>query len=58
MVELINLRIARKRAERRDDERRAANNRLAHGQPKSQRNLEIAKHEKAKRDLDRHRVDK
>jgi len=58
MAELINLRTARKRAQRRDDERRAASNRFAHGQQKTQRNLDTAKHEKAKRDLDRHRIDK
>ncbi len=58
MAELINLRTERKRAKRRDADSRAANNRLAHGQRKSERALEIAKHEKAKQDLDRHQVDK
>jgi hypothetical protein len=57
MAELINLRTARKRAQRREDDLRAASNRLKHGQQKSQRKLEIAKHEKAKQDLDRHRLD-
>ncbi len=57
MAELINLRTARKRAQRRDDDRRAASSRLMHGQKKIQRKLEIAKHEKAKQDLDRHRLD-
>jgi hypothetical protein len=58
MAELINLRTARKRAQRRDDDLRATSNRLAHGRRKFQRKLEIAKHEKAKQDLDRHRIDK
>ena len=58
MAELINLRIARKRAKRRDDDVRAAGNRLAHGQPKSRRKLEAAQKEKAKQALDRHRIDK
>jgi hypothetical protein len=58
MAELINLRTARKRAQRRDDDSRAAENRVAHGQPKSHRKLEAARKEKAKQDLDRHRIDK
>ncbi len=58
MAELINLRTERKRAQRRDNDLCAASNRLAHGQRKSQRKLDIAKHEKAKRDLDRHRIDR
>jgi hypothetical protein len=58
MAELINLRTARKGAKRREHDIRAAGNRLAHGQPKSQRKLEAAREEKAKQDLDRHRIDK
>jgi len=58
MAELINLRTAGKRAKRRDDERRAAGNRLAHGQPISQRKLAAARKEKARQALDRHRIDK
>jgi len=58
MAELINLRIERKRAKQRDDERLAAHNCLAYGQSKSQRKLETAKHEKAKHDLDSHHIDK
>jgi len=56
MAELINLRTARKRAKRRDESIRAAGNRLAHGQPKSQRNRDAAQREKATRDLDQHRI--
>ena len=58
MAELINFRIARKRAKRRDEDVCAAGNRFAHGQPKSQRELAAAKKEKAKQALDRHRIDK
>ena len=57
MAELINLRMQRKRAKRRDDEHRAARNRLVHSQSKSQRKLDAAQHEKAKHDLDSHRID-
>lgn len=56
MAELINLRTARKRAKRRDEGIRTAGNRLAHGQPKSQRKRDVAQREKATRDLDRHRI--
>ncbi len=58
MAELINLRSARKRARREQDAQRADANRLAHGQPKHVRALEAEKQAKAKRDLDRHRIDK
>jgi Domain of unknown function (DUF4169) len=57
MVELTNLRIARKRAKRRQEETRADANRLAHAQPKLMRKLAVARQEKAKRDLDRHRIE-
>jgi uncharacterized protein DUF4169 len=58
MAELINLRTVRKRARRRDEDVRAAGNRFAHGQPKSQRKLDAAQKTKARQDLDRHRIDK
>ena len=57
MAELINLRAARKRAKRRDEDVRAASNRLAHGQPKSKRLLNTAQRDKARQDLDRHRIE-
>ena len=57
MSELINLRLSRKRAAKRQDERRAESNRLAHGQPKHRRKLETARQTKANRDLDLHRID-
>jgi Domain of unknown function (DUF4169) len=58
MVELINLRTARKRAEKQKDDRRADSNRLAHGQPKHRRKLAAAQKAKAARDLDLHRLDR
>ena len=58
MAELINLRTVRKRARRRDDDVRAAGNRIAHGQPKSERKLDAAQKKKARQDLDGHRIDK
>jgi Domain of unknown function (DUF4169) len=58
MAELVNLRIARKRAKQRQNDLRADSNRLAHGQPKHQRKLAAAQQSKASHDLDRHRIDK
>jgi hypothetical protein len=58
MAELVNLRAARKRAKKRQDDLRADANCLAHGQPKHRRKLEAAQQAKASRDLDRHRIDK
>jgi len=58
MAELINLRLGRKRAKRRQDEQRASANRLAYGQPKHRRKLEAAAQAKADRDLDQLRIDK
>ena len=57
MAELVNLRTARKRAKREQDDRRANAQRLAHGQPKHRRKLEAAQKAKASRDLDRHRIE-
>ena len=57
MAELVNLRAARKRAKKRQDDLRADTNRLAHGQPKHWRKLEAAQKAKAGRDLDQHRIE-
>ena len=51
MAELINLRNARRRAERARKDREAEANRLAHGQPKHLRALRKAEDVKAARDL-------
>ena len=58
MAELINLRTARKRAKRQQDEAHADANRLAHGQPNHQRAFTAAQAERANRNLDAHRIDK
>jgi Domain of unknown function (DUF4169) len=57
MADLINLRTARKQAQRRRDEEKAASNRLAHGRPKTERALARSRSEKDKRNLDGHRLD-
>ena len=57
MGEIVNLRRARKAAKRREEVVRAAENRVAHGRSKATRALEDARAEKARRDLDAHRVD-
>jgi len=57
MRDLINLRTARKQARRRHAERQAASNRLAYGRPRSERTLEASQNDKAKRDLDGHRIE-
>jgi hypothetical protein len=58
MADVVNLRIARKRTRRRQDELRAGANRLAHGVPKNRRKLVGAQQAKAVSDLDQHRIDK
>ena len=57
MGDIIKLCAARKQANRVRDEKRAAANRLLHGRSKAERNLEVARDTKARRDLDKHRVD-
>jgi hypothetical protein len=56
MAELINLRNARRRAERAKKEREAEANRLAHGQPKHVRALREAETSKAARNLEGHKL--
>lgn len=58
MAELINLRNARRRAERQKKEREAETSRLAHGQPKALRERRLAEERKAVRDLDARRLDR
>jgi hypothetical protein len=58
MADIVNLRRARKRAERQMAERTAsAANRLRYGRSKTQRDLEAKRDVKARRDLDRHRIE-
>ncbi len=58
MGQVLNLRQARKRAARRDEEQRAAGNRLLHGTSKTERDLRKARDAKSRGDLDRHQVQK
>jgi Domain of unknown function (DUF4169) len=57
MGKVISLRAARKKAERKAEQRRAAANRLLHGRSKAERNLQAAREDRARRDLDLHRVE-
>ena len=54
MTKVINLRLARKRAARLQEEQRAAERRAEFGRPKAERLLVKARGEKAKRDVDGH----
>lgn len=58
MSEIVNLRIARKRARRQQAEQTAAENRLVHGRPKDERELQRARDDKARKSLEQHRIDK
>jgi hypothetical protein len=55
MAEILNLRQARKRKARADKEIRAAQNRVAFGRPKAERELAEALNEDSARRLDLHR---
>jgi hypothetical protein len=57
MVEIVNLRMARKRALRDKAERRAAEQRVAHGVPKSEREHAAADRDQARQTLDQHRIE-
>jgi hypothetical protein len=58
MAEVINLRTVRKQATRQKLDQTAHANRLASGQPKHLRKLQVAQQAKASRDLDRRRIEK
>jgi Domain of unknown function (DUF4169) len=58
MVDVVNLRAARKRARRQQDDLRAQANRLAHGRPKNEQEFDTARQAKADRNLERHRIDR
>jgi hypothetical protein len=57
MAEIVNLRIARKRAARGKAEGHAADQRLAHGVAKSERDRTAADRDKAGQILDQHRLE-
>jgi Domain of unknown function (DUF4169) len=56
MAEIVNLRRARKQMKREQEQGRAERNRLMHGRPKAERQLQTARAEKARRELDGHRL--
>ena len=58
MGEVVNLRIARKRAAREQSDAHAAEKRLQHGRSKEQRSLAKTQRAKAQRDLDQHRINR
>ena len=57
MAKVINLRSARKRTIRSQDEQRAAERRVLFGMPKAERLLMKTRAEKARQDLEGHRVE-
>lgn len=58
MAEVVNLRLARKQAKRRQAEQEAAQQRLAHGRNKAEKALHRSRNEKAETELDRHRIER
>ena len=56
MGDIVNLRRARKRQDRRRDDAKAAENRIVYGMTKAERRLIEAEREKADRDLNAHRI--
>ena len=57
MAEVVNLRMARKRAARDKAAADAAANRLAHGASKTERAQSKTDEEKSRRTLDQHRIE-
>jgi hypothetical protein len=57
MAEIVNLRTERKRSKRRQAEKLAATQRLAHGRSKAERVFHKSQNDKANSNLDRHRIE-
>jgi hypothetical protein len=57
MAEIVNLRTARKRADRRRDEERAAKARVSHGMSKAARARAKTESSKFRSELDGHRIE-
>jgi hypothetical protein len=57
MAEVVNLRMARKRAARKHAEAHAAKQRLAHGASEAHRKHAEADRNKVRRTLDQHRIE-
>jgi hypothetical protein len=58
MGDIVNLRRARKQAQRQAAEQKAAANRELHGRSKGRRKLDSAREAKRSRDLDGHRIER
>jgi hypothetical protein len=58
MTEIVNLRLARKRANRSKAEQHAAEQRVAHGASKSERSQAAADRDTARHTLDQHRIER
>jgi hypothetical protein len=56
MGDIVNLRMARKRAAQREAEQTAKQQRRVHGRTKSERALTAARDAKSQRSLDQHRI--
>jgi hypothetical protein len=57
MGEIVNFRIVRKKAKRKQEAEQAQVNRIVHGRSKAQRGLEAARSDKSQRDLDAHQIE-
>ncbi len=57
MGDIVNLRTIRKRAKRSQEDLAAQQNRLEYGRPQAARRLDEARTDKARKDLDQHRID-
>ena len=57
MAEIVNLRIARKRAKRQLAEQEAAQNRLAHGRSKAEKVRARSDTDRAEKKLDQHAIE-
>ncbi|MEQ1942995.1 DUF4169 family protein [Mesorhizobium sp. VNQ89] len=57
MSNVVNLRLARKRKERAEKEAVAAENRTLHGRSKAERQLDLARKNKAEAFIEAHRLD-
>lgn len=57
MAEIVNLRTARKRANRQRSEKQAAEARVSHGMSKADRELARLNQAKVRRGLDEHRIE-
>ena len=57
MTEIINLNRARKAKKRTEKEKTAEANRVLHGTPKTLRNLQKARKDKADQELTRHKLE-